>query len=211
MSLFDRLQPLVSKTLSFHVKNAPGVVIGVYMVDYALELLSGLYPGRDSYTLNAICETRVCLADPIQVLTGCTFGNKYLRLNAVDYGRYALILYNRDTAVGYRVYVDIQKIDGGKYPQLFAFFNKSRDYKSASRSALGEETIREFYCAQRSIFSYSKVKINISAKDAVEPAAICSTCGESFLTSAPSISESPVCEYCSRLASKDSVPFEITE
>ncbi len=209
--LYEKLKPLIEKTLGFHVKNAPGVIMGVYMVDYAYELLDSLYPDRDSYVLNAICETRVCLIDAIQVLTGCTVGNKYLRLDALDIGRYALTLYNRDTAVGFRVYMDLGKIDKTVYPELFAFFNKSRDYKSASRSKLSENTIAEFYKAERSVLSFQKVKVNLPAKDDLTPAAVCGTCGESFLIACGDDLQNPVCGYCSKLAQNKALPFQVTE
>ncbi|HOD42866.1 MAG: FmdE, Molybdenum formylmethanofuran dehydrogenase operon [bacterium ADurb.Bin243] len=209
--LYEKLKPLIEKTLGFHVKNAPGVIMGVYMVDYAYELLDSLYPDRDSYVLNAICETRVCLIDAIQVLTGCTVGNKYLRLDALDIGRYALTLYNRDTALGFRVYMDLGKIDKNVYPELFAFFNKSRDYKSASRSTLSEKTIDEFYKAERSVLSFQKVKVNLPAKDDLAPAAVCAICRESFLIACSDDLQNPVCGYCSKLAQNKAVPFQITE
>lgn len=185
--------------------------MGVYMVDYAYELMDSLYPDRDSYTLNALSETRVCLIDSIQVMTGCTVGNKYLRLDALDIGRYALILYNRDTGIGYRVYMDINKIDKDKYPQLYAFFNKSRDYKSASRKKLSEETINEFYRAERSVLSYQKVKVNLAAKDDIVTAAICVSCKESFLVSPDTDAAKPLCSYCGALALGRFVPFTVTE
>ncbi len=209
--LYEKLKPAIDKILAFHIKNAPGVIMGVYMVDYAYELMDSLYPDRDSYTLNALSETRVCLIDSIQVMTGCTVGNKYLRLDALDIGRYALILYNRDTGSGYRVYMDINKIDKDKYPQLYAFFNKSRDYKSASRKKLSEETISEFYRAERSVLSYQKVKVNLSAKDDIVAAAICVSCGESFLVSSDTLVDKPMCSYCGRLALGRFVPFTVTE
>jgi len=210
--LYERLKPQVEKTLNFHVKNAPGVVIGVYMVDLALELLDGLYPDRKSYVLNALCETNVCLADPIQVLTGCTFGNKYLRLNAVDNGRYALVLYNRDTSLGFRVFVDLKKINGEKFPELYAFFYKTRDYSSRSRSLISKATIEEFYRAERQIFSCQKVKVNIPAKDDLVPAAVCRNCGESYLvTPAKKKSGQNLCAYCEALAAGADLLFEILE
>ncbi len=209
--LYEKLKPAIDKVLGFHIKNAPGVIMGVYMVDYAYELLDSLYPDRGSYTLNAISETRVCLIDSIQVMTGCTVGNKYMRLDALDIGRYALVLYNRDTSVGFRVYMDLAKIEREKYPQLFAFFNKSRDYKSASRAQLSDETIKEFYAAERSVLSFQKVKVELPAKDDIVPAAVCRVCRESFLVSAETDANKPVCNYCRRAANNEFAPFRAME
>lgn len=208
----ERLKPLVDRALAFHVKNAPGLIMGVYMVDLALELLDGIYPDRSSYTLNAICETRVCLPDAIQVLTGCTYGNKYLRLDAAGNGRYALVLYNRETAVGFRVFVDVAKIDPGEFPELHAFFKKTRDYSKKPRQQFSSDTISEFYRAGRSIFSCRKVKVNLPSKDPLEPASICTSCGESYLIPprAATMREDGKCPYCVSLSS-GAAPFEILE
>jgi len=207
--LYPGIKKDIDKALEFHKKNALGLIIGVYMVDYALELLDGIYPDRNSYTLNALCETRVCLIDSIQIMTGCTVGNKYLKLNAMKNGRYALILYNRDTSLGYRVYIDLSKIDKEKYPQLYAFFAKTRDYKNAVRKELSKATIEEFYTVERGIFSYQKVKVNVPAKDPLEPAKICEICGESYLfLEKPLNPERDICPYCEQKLLKNEV-FEV--
>ena len=53
----------------FHGYVAPGMVLGGFMVDLAYKHL----PEGDHY--DALCETRACLPDAIQVLTPCTIGN----------------------------------------------------------------------------------------------------------------------------------------
>lgn len=206
----DKVQEEIRKVYDFHRKRkAPGIPLGVLMVDMAYELLDGLYPARDSYTLNALCETRVCLPDAVQVLTGCTYANKYLRLDAAGNGRYALVLYNRETSIGFRVFVDVGRIDGAKYPYLKSFFEKTRDYNLKTRDEYSSETLREIYSAGRAILSWRKVKVNLPAKDDLALAAICRACGESFLVQ-PGCVPPEKCPYCVSVDAGDAV-FTILE
>ncbi|MBP7411737.1 MAG: formylmethanofuran dehydrogenase subunit E family protein, partial [Methanoculleus sp.] len=50
------------RCIDFHTFAAPGLLVGVFMVDYALELLN---PPRDE-KIYAVCETTKCLPDPLQ-------------------------------------------------------------------------------------------------------------------------------------------------
>ncbi len=50
--------------IPFHTYPAPGLLIAIGMVDYALELL-GARPGEKVYT---VCETQKCAPDPLQVI-----------------------------------------------------------------------------------------------------------------------------------------------
>jgi formylmethanofuran dehydrogenase subunit E len=88
---------------SFHGYTAPGVIIGGFMVNLA----KGRLPEGVLY--NAICETSVCLADAIQLLTPCTIGNN--RLKILNFGRFALSLYDKNRGDGLRVFLDPNKID----------------------------------------------------------------------------------------------------
>ena len=54
---------------SFHGHVAPGMLLGGFMVDLAYRTRP---PGQ---FFDAICETRPCLPDAIQLLTPCTIGN----------------------------------------------------------------------------------------------------------------------------------------
>ena len=59
-----------------------GVVIGGFMVDMAYKHLP------EGVLLDAFCETEKCLPDAIQLLTPCTMGNGWLKVNNI--GRFAL-------------------------------------------------------------------------------------------------------------------------
>ena len=88
---------------SFHGHVAPGIVIGGFMVNLANQNL----PEGEFY--DAICETRACLPDAIQILTPCTVGNGWLRI--IDIGRFALSLFEKYSGNGVRVYVESRKLD----------------------------------------------------------------------------------------------------
>ncbi|PKL58063.1 MAG: formylmethanofuran dehydrogenase, partial [Methanomicrobiales archaeon HGW-Methanomicrobiales-5] len=59
-----QLQQEILRLAEFHTYPAPGVLIGAFMVDYAMELL-GVTKGQKLY---GVCETPKCLPDALQVL-----------------------------------------------------------------------------------------------------------------------------------------------
>jgi len=80
------LQDFFEKCIDFHTYPAPGVLIGVFMVDYALATL-GNSP-RDKIFVT--CETQKCLPDPPQVIMHATIGNH--RLRVLPIGKFAITL-----------------------------------------------------------------------------------------------------------------------
>ncbi|ODS40357.1 MAG: hypothetical protein A7315_08860 [Candidatus Altiarchaeales archaeon WOR_SM1_79] len=173
------LDDIIWELAEFHGSMPPGLVIGAYMVDYARELL-----GETKGKLNAVAETRHCLIDAIQVMTPCTMGNKYLWL--VDYGRFALTLYDRDTKQGIRVYIDMKKIPGENYPELYAFLLRKRDPEILNDMRLREisnaKVIDEVNRAKRDILSYQKVEVKFPRKPEMLPSIVCRKCSEPFLS-----------------------------
>jgi formylmethanofuran dehydrogenase subunit E len=99
---FD-IEEYIHVVQSFHGYTAPGVIIGGFMVNLAKGYLS------EETLYNAICETPVCLPDAIQLLTPCTIGNN--RLKILNFGRFALSLYDKNQGNGFRVFLDPKKID----------------------------------------------------------------------------------------------------
>ena len=94
----------LSGVKSFHGYAAPGLMMGGFMVDLALSHMP------EGVLFDAVCETRSCLPDAVQLLTPCTVGNGWLRI--LNLGRYALSLYDKYQGDGIRVFVDCAKTAG---------------------------------------------------------------------------------------------------
>lgn len=172
-------EQLVEKIFAFHTKRAPAIPIGVEMVDLALEKL-----GTVKDKLNAVCEGRSCLVDVLQIMAGCTYGNKYLRI-LDNLGRFAFTLYDRHDGRGVRVYLNYDKIDAEKTPEMAKFFLRKRSPEikngGPKRRASGQKIMNEFKSLDYSIFDWEKVKVLDHGKPPMYPAAICDGCKESFL------------------------------
>jgi formylmethanofuran dehydrogenase subunit E len=183
---------LVENVYAFHTKRAPGIPIAVQMVLLAREKLGKVKK------MGAVAETQVCLSDAIQFLTGCTIGNKYLILLS-QIGRYALTLYDRDNGLGYRVAVDLDKIDPEKMPETRKFFTRKRNAEvhsdNEARKASAKIIVEEFMANGRDIFNVARVQVKNYQKPPVPPAAICDKCNESFLQMQ---GEEKICLVCSQ-------------
>jgi formylmethanofuran dehydrogenase subunit E len=162
-------QDYYRRCIPFHTYPAPGLLIAIGMVEYALELL-GARPGEKVY---AVCETQKCAPDPLQVIAYCTVGNH--RLRVVPIGRFAITM-NRpsmtNSADGFRVYVDSRKL--GPYPVLEKWFANSPEF---SKQTMLHTLVDEILASKRSILSVQKVRIPVTQKVRWN-SAICRTCGE---------------------------------
>jgi len=162
-------QDYYRRCIPFHTYPAPGLLIAIGMVDYALELL-GAQPGEKLY---AACETQKCAPDPLQVIVNCTIGNHRLRI--VPIGRFAFTM-NRptmgDSAEGIRVYIDPKKLS--QWPVLEKWFANSSEFsKKTMKKALQDEILT----AKRDILSVQKVRIPVTQKKKWDTA-VCKACGE---------------------------------
>ena len=157
------------RCIDFHTFPAPGLLIGIYMVDKALELL-GAKPGEKLY---AVCETTKCAPDPLQVITHCTTGNH--RLNVIPIGRFAITM-NRssadDHAEGFRVKVDPAKLEGTK--TLKAWFANTPDFDGMT---MKKKLVEEILDIGTGMLSWEKVRILVSHKKKWKTV-ICTSCGE---------------------------------
>jgi formylmethanofuran dehydrogenase subunit E len=172
--------------------RAPGIPIGVEMVNIALEKLG------DVKKLGAIAEVGACLSDSIQATTGCTVGNKYLKIYD-DIGRYALVLYDRKTGRGVRVYVDLKKIDPEKMPETHKFFLRQRAPEVKTDMKLRAESAKiifdEFLACQRDIFGWQKVMVKDYSKPEILPVKVCEVCEESYICDDE---DSRLCKVCAK-------------
>ena len=126
---FDEFLQLVK---SFHGHIAPGMIIGGIMVDAARRQLPA------EVLFDAVCETRNCLPDAVQLLTPCTIGNGWLKV--INVGRFALTLYDKFQGEGVRVFLDPAKT--ADWPEINTWYLKLKPKKEQD-SALLREQIRQ--------------------------------------------------------------------
>jgi formylmethanofuran dehydrogenase subunit E len=163
------LQQEILRLAEFHTYPAPGVLIGAFMVDYAMELL-GVKKGRKLY---GVCETPKCLPDALQVLAHITIGNN--RLKIVPIGKFAITMNmpSEDaTADAVRVYVDLEKLK--KYPTIDVWYDNSPAFdKKTMKGQLFDEIFR----AGRNILSSELVRVTVKQKKKWS-SVTCPCCGE---------------------------------
>jgi formylmethanofuran dehydrogenase subunit E len=114
---------------SFHGHVAPGLVIGLKMVDWAREKLP------EDILFDAVCETNSCLPDAVQMLTPCTVGNTWLTIK--NLGRYALTLYDKFNGDGVRVFLDPAKL--AQWHEFFDWFYQRKPKPDQDFDRLLEE------------------------------------------------------------------------
>lgn len=164
------LQQEILRLAEFHTYPAPGVLIGAFMVDYAMELL-GVTKGQKLY---GVCETPKCLPDALQVLAHITLGNN--RLKVVPIGKFAITMNmpseNTD-ADAVRVYVDLEKLK--KFPTVNIWYANSPAF---DKKTMKGQLFDEIFSAGREILSFERVRVKVKQKKKWS-SVTCPCCGES--------------------------------
>ena len=164
---FDEYREMVAQ---FHGSEAPGLLIGGFMVALAQQNL----PANTLY--DAISETTTCLPDAIQLLTPCTVGNGWLKI--LPFGRFALTLYDktRGEHQGVRIFLDPRKLVD--WPEIYAWFFKLKPSKEQPRHGLTEEIER----ARDGILGIQSVRVagEFSVKRHKGRIGICPECEEAY-------------------------------
>lgn len=165
----EHLQRLIGRCSEFHTFPAPGLVMGVFMVDWAMEGLNAT-PGEKLF---AVAETKKCLPDALQVIAHCTIGNN--RLRVINAGRFALVL-NRpstaDSAPGVRVAVDEARLEA--FPMLRAWFMHDRAF---DRRTMTDTLFDEILAGARRYLSLEDVTVRFEPRREWA-AGRCDCCGE---------------------------------
>ena len=164
-----QLQKEILRLAEFHTYPAPGVLIGAFMVDYAMELL-GVTADQKLY---GVCETPKCLPDALQVLAHITIGNN--RLKIVPIGKFAITMNAASedtTAAAVRVYVDLEKLK--KFPTIDIWYANSPSF---DKKTMKGKLFDEIFSAGRTILSSEKVRIKV-AKKKKWSSVTCPCCGE---------------------------------
>ena len=164
-----RLQLEILKLADFHTYPAPGVLIGAFMVDYAMDLL-GAKKGQKLY---GVCETPKCLPDALQVLAHITIGNN--RLKVVPIGKFAITMNppsEGPTTDAVRVYVDLTKLK--RYPTVDTWYANSPAF---DKKTMKGKLFDEIFSAGRNILSCEKVRVPVK-KRSKWVSVTCPCCGE---------------------------------
>ena len=155
----------------FHGYDMPGLIVGGFMVDLALRS----FP--EGKFFNVICETSQCLADAVQLLTPCTMGNGWLKEGFTS--RFAIIIYDRSTGDGLRVFIDPRKLD--KWKEIKVWYLKEKDKKEHDTRRIFEQLLE----AGSEYMSVMKVKVKDNylrkGKKIQQPVAVCPSCKEFYL------------------------------
>jgi formylmethanofuran dehydrogenase subunit E len=178
----------IDRIKAFHGHVAPGMILGGFMVDLAYRHLP------EGEFFDALCETKACLPDAIQILTPCTVGNGWLRI--IDVGRYALSFFEKYQGIGVRVYVDPEKLE--PFPEIKSWFFKLKPKLEQDRDRLMEE-IRK---AGSSLCSFEEVTFDpeFIRAGGRKGFSLCPLCHEAY----PS-EKGPICGGC-----QGQLPFQQT-
>jgi len=190
----ERVRGYIRESVKFHTFPAAGLILGVFMVDMAMEKLDASPEDK----LYAVSETHKCLPDAAQVLIHCTYGNHRLRI--INTGRYSVTV-NRfaegNSAPGVRVFVDVDKMK--PYPTLYAWYMNDPDYKGG---VSGNDLLEEILDAGRNILSWENVDVRFEPKEKWNSVR-CPSCGEMV---PENTLEDSVCRACGSLAYYDKAP-----
>ncbi|MCF8050231.1 MAG: formylmethanofuran dehydrogenase subunit E family protein [Desulfobacterales bacterium] len=152
---------------AFHGFQAPGLVLGMYMVDWAKGLIG------PEVEADAVVETRHCLPDAVQLFTPCTVGNGWLKI--VDWDKYALTLYDRRERSGHRVWLDLEK--ARSFPKLHNWFMRQVPKQELPL----EELLPVILAAGRKVLSARAVVLTDLYRRCKKAGInICPSCGEAF-------------------------------
>ena len=165
----EHLQRMMARCSEFHTYPAPGLIMGVFMVDWAMEGLHAT-PGEKLF---AVAETKKCLPDALQVIARCTIGNN--RLRVLNAGRFAIAM-NRpstsDTAKGVRVAVDAERLE--TFPTLRAWFMHDRSF---DRRTMTGELFDEILAGGRRYLALENIMVRFDPRKEWI-AGRCGCCGE---------------------------------
>jgi len=162
------LQDLIVRIEEFHGYPSPGILLGGCMLDVAL----GTLPPTPY--LNVVSETVVCLPDAVQLLTPCTIGNGFLQI--LDWGKFALTVYDRKSLQGVRAGLDPARLPS--FPLVHQWFNRSA--RKGSKPAF-EVLVDEILVAAEMLIVCRDVAVLKALKE-THPikTGLCPACGESY-------------------------------
>ena len=161
------LAAFLTEIEQFHGWQAPGILIGGFMVDWALELLG---PGVEA---DAIVETCHCLPDAVQLFTPCTIGNGWMKI--LDWDKFALSLYDRRTFSGVRIWLDLDKAQS--FPNIYRWYMRLAPKQELPLEIL----VADILGAGRAILAAAPIRATrFTDRKKKGTTGICPACGEAF-------------------------------
>ncbi len=179
------LNELLSQSAARHDHVCPRQVLGVRMGLLAGSELKLSLPQSDKRLLTII-ETDGCLADGVEVATGCTVGHRTLRVE--DYGKVAATFVDTQTGQAIRIAPrgDARSI--------------ARSYAPDARNRWEAQLIGYQLIPIDDLFTIEDVQITTSIESIVSHAgvkAICESCGEEIINGREIFSEGKIwCRAC---------------
>ncbi len=170
-----------------HGHFCPGLAMGVMATTHGMQVLDAESDGLED--LLAIVETNNCLADGVQLVTGCSFGNNSLIF--YDVGKTAVTLTKRD-GKGYRIISrpDSQAYIRESFPEFDNYYeevvgrkNRDPEVVAAYRRSGVERSFGTLKLDFDRLFDTMWVDIDVPDYAPSHEDEICSRCGESVMAS----------------------------
>lgn len=183
----EKMEEIVKFAAKLHGHFSPGVALGIRMGQIGLKKL-GLPKGDKR--LFAVVETTLCLADGIQVSTGCTIGHASLHVE--DFGKLAVCLARSDTKRGVRIILK----KGLQSPLVEAWMMRKRKLSHETEEELAKELLR----LDDSSFIIEEVMVEPFSEFDESEIVACAKCGELLVgTKAVKKQDETLCKACSGL------------
>jgi formylmethanofuran dehydrogenase subunit E len=177
---------LVNLAIELHGHYAPGLALGLRMSELALEKLDAK---RGDKELISICENRLCLADAIQVATGCTLGRRRIFLE--DHGKLAFTLVYSKTKRGVRIALQEKAKDHSNLMNHWLTRMGKLSHEEEEALSLQMANLDEKY------FRIQPVEVSQQRDSDKPPIVVCSKCKEALSSDLASTKESNVlCKAC---------------
>lgn len=163
---------------AFHGHICPGLSIGFRAAKIAMERLKA--DRAEDEEVVAVMETDACAADPVQVLTGCTFGKGNFIYK--DHGKMALTLFNRRTGDGVRLCMKPDAFPPDETHMALLQKVMKGTATANERAEFGERHFRRscevLEAPAEALFDIQPVQTELPEKAQIQPSRNCARCGE---------------------------------
>lgn len=166
------------KCESFHGHVCPGLSIGFRAAKIAMERLKA--DRAEDEELVAVMETDACAADPVQVLTGCTFGKGNFIYK--DHGKMAMTLFSRRTGAGVRLCMKSDAIPNDETHMALLQKVMEGTATEEDREEFGKRHFQRscdvLEAPAEDLFDIRPVKTELPERAQIQPSINCARCGE---------------------------------